>query len=304
LYIRVSCWIPFFIGLQKRIPILLSLGCLAIVLSSNQSGSVIAGNGNHTGSGLNPKANCSGPTCHAPNNSNTTVHLTLTDTGNTIPVTSYIPGKLYTLHIAGTNNSSMLPKYGLQLSSVRNADITGQAGNLSTGVNANISLRFLDGLQLIEHNHPITASGSGTSWNYITECYWSAPPAGTGTVKFFLTLNAVNANGFASGDQPNITSLTVEDGAAFIGEENLFKHLDTYPNPVRDQLTISSANIDNGEYHFNAYDMVGKHLFSRSVAVTNNKLHLTLEASNWNSGVYFIQAQKGNQQSVLPIVKQ
>lgn len=231
------------------------------------------------------------------------MHLILTDTDNIIPVSSYIPGKLYALRINATNNSAALPKYGFQLSSVKNSNIVGQAGDLYTAGNPDVAIKLSEGIQIIEHSHPITASGSGTTWNYITHCHWVAPPAGTGQVKFFLTLNAVNANGFASGDQPNITSLVVDDGAASVSEQNLLNHFNTYPNPVTNKLSIEATNIENGIYYFNVYDITGKHTASQSVTVTDNALHLSLDASSWQPGVVFVHAQKGNEQKIFFITR-
>jgi hypothetical protein len=275
-----------------------------ITLTSNQTGPITAGNGNRTGSGLIPNASCSGPTCHAPNTPNTSVIITLTDTDNFTPIASYTPGKVYAIRISGSNNSAILPRFGLQISSVRSNNIQGQAGKLSLGGNTDVSLKTLDGLQIIEHHHIIPGSGTGTSWSYATYCFWTAPPAGTGQVKFFTTLNAINANGYASGDQTNNATLTVEDGAASVRNNEQLRPINVYPNPVSDNVYLNGSGINNGEYRIKVYNVAGVQIDSKIVNVVNESINITISASCWNAGVYMLHIINDEQQRIVPIVKQ
>lgn len=275
-----------------------------ITLTSNQTGPITAGNGNRTGSGPYPNATCSGPTCHAPNTSSTSVIITLTDTDGFTPIASYTPGKVYALRISGSNNSAMLPRFGLQVSSVRSNNIQGQAGKLSLGGNTDVSLKTLDGLQIIEHNHIIPGSGSGTSWSYATYCFWTAPPAGTGQVKFFTTLNAINANGYASGDYTNNATLTVEDGAASVQTNEQLRSVNVYPNPVSDNVTLNGTGLNNGTYIFKVYNIAGIEIHSNITLVTNGNMNASINTSSWINGVYMLHIINDGQQRIVPIVKQ
>lgn len=287
----------------RRILLITLTAGLCALICSNQSGPVAAGNGNHTGSGPNPAAGCGGPTCHAPNNANTSVAVVLTDTNNTTPVTSYIPGKIYRVRINGTNASALLPRFGFQLSTVRTNNILGQAGNLSTGGNTDIALRTLDGLQIIEHIHPISGVGAGITWSYASSCFWTAPPAGTGQVTFFATLNAVNANGYASGDQTNIATLTIDDGATVI--KSIAKYsIAVYPNPADATFTISSCGTTSTQYIIRCTDEYGRLIHNSILSQSLHTLPATVSCSDWLPGRYFLQISDGEFTTMVPVVKQ
>lgn len=286
----------------RRIILITLTAGLCVLICSNQSGPVAAGNGNHTGSGPNPAAGCGGPTCHAPNNANTSVSVILTDTNNTTPISSYTPGKIYKVRINGTNASALLPRFGFQISTVRTNNILGQAGSLSTGGNTDIALRTLDGLQIIEHVHPIPGVGAGITWSYVCSCYWTAPPAGTGQVTFFTTLNAVNANGYASGDQTNIATLTIDDGAAGVKTipDLVFA---AFPNPANTTFTITGTNSNSTPFTFRCTDELGKLIKTGTMSPMSQTQTAVFDCSNWIPGRYYIQIFNADFTTTVPVVK-
>jgi hypothetical protein len=93
----------------------------------------------------------------------------------------------------------------------------------------------VDGKDYFEHSSP---SGSG-----VFEIEWMAPEANTGSVDFYATGNAVNANGNTGGDQPATTNLTIGEGGVS-GLEALDRQISfaVYPNPASDFIKLDLKN--------------------------------------------------------------
>ncbi len=117
------------------------------------------------------------------------------------PVTVYRPGVAYTVKINATNNTGTtnLSKYGFQLcvtkltnAGTTNAVTGGTWGTLPTGTQQSGTTT----LKYIQHNVRLSpASGTGgTGTVYTISIPWTAPVAGTGSVKIYGILNAVNNN--------------------------------------------------------------------------------------------------------------
>ncbi len=184
--------------MKQRIVLLLFATILgSISLSSYRDGYAFNGS---DGSGATTAAGC---TCHNTTNAlNTSVEL---DSAG-VPVTSYVPGASYTVKITATNSSATSwPKYGFQLASVKaTGSGTGsaqQAGTWGSTLPSNVQNSNLS-IPIIEHSTPINATsgtgGSGTT--YMQTIPWTAPATGTGSVKLYGIINAVNGDVSTSGD--------------------------------------------------------------------------------------------------------
>ncbi|MBL7801595.1 MAG: T9SS type A sorting domain-containing protein [Chitinophagales bacterium] len=182
---------------QRVLLLLFAIIFGSISLSSYRDGYAFNGS---DGSGATSAAGCS---CHNTTNSlNTTVEL---DSAG-VPVTSYVPGGSYTVKITATNSSATSwPKYGFQLASVK---VTGsgtgsaqQAGTWSSTLPASVHQINLS-IPIIEHSTPINAtSGTGGSGTTYTQTIpWTAPASGTGSIKLYGIINAVNGNNGSNGD--------------------------------------------------------------------------------------------------------
>jgi hypothetical protein len=116
---------------------------------------------------------------------------------NGVPVTgNYVPGWAYTLRISRSANAS-LPfngGFGFQITCVNDGSNT----NINTWGTppAQTANRTTGGRNYIEHTTKINKSVA------TIDIPWTAPAAGTGTVRFYLAVNTVNGNGATSGDQP------------------------------------------------------------------------------------------------------
>ena len=72
-----------------------------------------------------------------------------------------------------------------------------------------------------------------------------------------------------------------------------------YPNPSKSKLNINLANQGN-DAKVEVYDVLGKRIFTQSL--TN--LHSTINASNWNAGVYLVKITSGTGTQMKRFVKE
>ena len=148
-------------------------------------------------------ATCSG--CHGGSASTTNINITLDSAGIPLSSTYYTPGITYTLNISGTNTAS-LPYFGFQFSSVT-------LGQTQAGTYSNFPLHVHQinnsGLTFVEHQAKLDATSPGV---YHTSFSWTAPPVGTGTIKMYCALNAVDGVS-TGGDRSGLTNITLIEGA-------------------------------------------------------------------------------------------
>ncbi len=194
------------------------LGLVYVITTGYSSGYAASTTGDR--SGADGSTGCGG--CHS--TSATTgigVTVTLDSAGTTI--THYTPGHSYNIKLVGVNNlsaSTSLPGFGFILSAVKLAGSgTSSAADLGTFGSSlptfcQSSTITSSSRTVIEHSRRISAStGSGAgagATTYSELIPWTAPSAGSGSVKLFLVINAVNADGSASSaDKWNNTTDTV-----------------------------------------------------------------------------------------------
>jgi len=116
------------------------------------------------------------------------------NTGGSITISglpaAWNPGQVYPLSVTISRSA---PRYGFQFSAVNNASLA-NAGSLSPGGNAKVSIISGFGIQFAEHN------SISVNTNGIFTFNWTAPPAGFGTIRFNVAGNAANNDGTSSGD--------------------------------------------------------------------------------------------------------
>lgn len=106
-----------------------------------------------------------------------------------IPVAGYTPGSVYTLTLTADHLGKV--KYGFELSA-SNSGGTSLGGFIHT-----TSFTRAVITKNATHTTAGTAAPSGSrTWTLD----WTAPASGTGTVTFYMTLNATNSSGGSSGD--------------------------------------------------------------------------------------------------------
>lgn len=264
---------------------------------SYSTGPITQGQGNHTGS-QGTAIGCAGGGCHGANNTNTTIIISLTDTvTNTIVLDGWQPGKTYRLDLSGVN--SAMTKYGFQLSAVRDSgSVEVQAGTFS-GAPGNTAIKPSGNLLILEHTAKLNVTGF-----YNTSIFWTSPSIpGVDTIEFYATVNAVNDDNTAGGDQPNSAKKVYTPNTTSVATLSADIKIATYPNPVTDKLNISLENAGSGTYSIRVFDMNGK-VVANQTATVNKSYSTSINTAAWANGMYHVQLQKDGAQRTIAVVKQ
>ncbi len=211
--------------MKKKLLLLpLALVALYVTLSSYSEGPATWVSQNYTGA--TGTLGCNQTGCHT-GATTTTISIEL-DTLGGGPVTTYVPGGVYTIKMTGTNTSSTsLTKYGFQLCAVK---LTGagtssavQIGTTATtgtpSTSTHTTVLGTGAIRIFEHGAALlpTSGSGGSGTTYVSSIQWTAPAtAGVGSAKFYGALNAVNADGGTSGDKCNTANLTIPERVAAI----------------------------------------------------------------------------------------
>lgn len=275
-------------------PLFALIGGLAV--SSYSSGPYQSGTLNRTGS-LGTTANCAGGGCHASNSANTTVTIAVTNQAGDL-VTSWIPGNTYIVRVAGTNSNGR-SHFGFQSTIVRAAATGTQAGSFtSTG---SVSVRTASTPDIVEHNSAIAGIVVGSTTGYLAQYTWTAPAAGTGTVRILATLNAVNRDNGTNGDEPQANSLDLAEGSGTSVPGVSANSLSVYPNPAGASLWLRMPDAAaQGQYLIR--DIRGSIVARGQLQLQQGLMQVDL--GSIAGGAYFVQVQAGDATMVTPFVKQ
>ena len=270
-------------------------GIASMVFSSYTNGPASGGAGNHTGS-AGSSANCSGGGCHTSNTTATTGVVFISEPSSTTPVTAYVPGHTYQLNIGATNTSTALSRFGYQVSSVKTAATSTQAGTLTAGTGSHATT-ISGTLKVLEHSSPLAALSTGV---YGTTGTWVAPAAGTGSVTFFAMVNVVNFNGSESGDAPNATTATITEKPTSVGSIENTLSLTAFPNPATNVLNVKIAGGKASQYKVAIYDMLGRTMQQQTI----NAQEATINTSALATGHYVAVVTSEAGRGVVSFAKQ
>ncbi|HRW75957.1 MAG: hypothetical protein H6568_08020 [Lewinellaceae bacterium] len=177
-------------------------GAIGIIfLLGNAGGVALVQKADRTGSPLS-----SGPcqACHSSGNFNTSIDLKMLKDNQ--PITSYMPGEVYTMRVIVKANMNA-QQYGFQAVALAGAGHA-QAGtfqNPPTGV----AIRTVNNRTYPEQQYP--------SLKDTFQVDWVAPAVGTGDVRVYAAGVATNANGNSNGDGAAFINTTLtEEGASSV----------------------------------------------------------------------------------------
>lgn len=237
-----------------------------IALMSNSSGRGNIFGEAVTGAPGDSNKTCGTSGCHSSGAFSPTPILSVFDQdGNEI--TNYKPGETYdvVLKVEAVDNPV---EFGFQMVSLTddNAPV-----NQWESIGSNVQLVKLGDRDYIEHNSPSSENEFSARW--------TAPSTGTGDVKFYFAVNAVNGNGSPSGDGAANSSFTLNETLSSSSDINniTFK---IFPNPATDFITIDGVE---DAYTYTMVDINGKTIIR---GFGNDKT--TVNTANLNPGLYFI----------------
>jgi len=150
-----------------------------------------------------------------------------------VPADGYIPGTSYTVtvHI----NEPGVSRFGFEASPQDNAGAA--AGTLTP---LDLSTQLSTNTNYITHTASSIDQVDSNAWTFD----WMAPvPAGTGTVDFFVAVNATNHDGTNNGDQIYFDTLSIQEKVA-IGITNpvlTLSEVEVYPSLISDYIYINTT---------------------------------------------------------------
>lgn len=185
-----------------------TLACIYITFNSSSGGRASVLNDDRTGA---PGANGNCGSCHTGGSYGTvSLSIQMFQLGTTNAVTSYTAGTTYDMRVTVNKTQGTPGGYGFQLTcltNTANTPITTTYTSLASNVKQKlVTVGTFNGRRYVEHN--------GVTNNNVFNFSWTAPTAGTGTVKFYASGNAVNYTGSDNGDNSGSTSLTITESVA------------------------------------------------------------------------------------------
>ena len=74
-------------------------------------------------------------------------------------------------------------------------------------------------------------------------------------------------------------------------EELLIKHLKIYPNPANERINITFDNSESKRIEIKLFDILGRTIYEKGYTNINSAANLSIDISEFRSGIYFIQVQ-------------
>ncbi len=243
----------------------------ALVMMSSSSGRSDDRTGAPSSSG-----NCG--SCHSGGTQNTSVNIGITEKGGGItPVTTYKPGKTYTIAIAVLGTSTAK---GFQSTVL-------DASNLKTGTTANPT----SGSRVISANSRDIVVQSSPSLTGIWSYEWTAPANPTGNVTVYAAGVAANGTGSDNGDKGAVASSVLTLDASSGTYNNSMVSLAAFPNPCNENLQLSKevdqiavTGITGAAF---AVDFSGKNISTGRLP----------------QGFYYLKWTKGNESGIIKFQK-
>lgn len=271
---------------------------IAAMVMGNEAGVARVSQLNRTGSDSGP-VGCDGSGCHNAgtyNNDSLPPSLLITDVNNN-PVTSFMPANVYIIHIKGTSTA---PKWGFQISCNHTMGGMPYPAGFFLDDPPTSHDTFINDFTIVEQNHILDVVND----TMYAKVYWTAPIASAvDSANFFFSILNSNGDGTEDGDNSNSYSLTLSHWTTLVPALNAELVVNTYPNPFTDKLNISIEHADYAQYNIRAFDMQGKVLYNQS-AMINQRHSVSLDASSWAPGIYYVQLSKATAKKLIKVIKQ
>ncbi len=169
---------------------------------------------------------------------------------------AYDPGQTYLLRVRLSDPSAQ--RWGFELTSLDAANAP--AGDLAA-VDANTQTSTAtSGREYIKHTSAGTAFGTTGSQTWSMQ--WTAPAAGTGTVRFYFAGNGANGNFSNSGDRIYATSAGLDEATATAAPSprSVARLLANRPNPFNPRTTIVFELDADSPVRLEVFDLRGQHI--------------------------------------------
>lgn len=255
---------PQFLNSKSTILTSFVLIILSVFLMSNRGGSP----GGRSGSEVDNSTCGTNGGCHG------STPRSQEMLSSNIPKSGYIPNQEYEITIQATKMGTDVWGFEMMTEDESKMGVEGFKSNADGNIKEN-------GVR-ITHKFASSSNADGQTWTLV----WTAPDAGSGNLKFYVSVLAANGNGVTSGDNVFIDTLSVSENLKADVNELVRPEIMVYPNPVESDLHISGFTNS-----------------SASIEIWNNQGQLVLEQNFANqvslarleSGIYYLRLRDGNQ---------
>jgi hypothetical protein len=211
--------------------------------------------------------------CHGASSANTIIAFT------GVPAAGYTPGTAYPVTLTITNSTKA--KTGF--------DILFNKGAIS---NAPANTMLMAANKEMHHTNPFNATSGVTTINFT----WTAPAAGSGIVILKTLANAVNNDQQTSGDDWAKSDFDLIEKPTTIGNQEVGKALQLYPNPVSNNATIqTSEKIISAQ----AIGMMGNRITVNIVKNSNDTYSIITNNLAIGNYILLLKGEKENFHSLL-----
>ena len=136
---------------------------------------------------------------------------------------------------------------------------------------------------------------------------WTAPSAGAGTVRFYVSGLATNNNNGTGGDSPIhlTTPLSISETVASF-TTNIKELKGSFlisPNPVGDILQIQIKNADQKELFFYVTDLFGRKIWQKKYLLLDKEFEMNIPVEKWFPGFYYLYVTDNIAVKSLPFIK-
>ncbi|GAB5553111.1 MAG: hypothetical protein Sapg2KO_27020 [Saprospiraceae bacterium] len=277
---------------MKIVYFLFFVGLAYVFFASSSSGPAAVQGRDRTGS---PVANGNCSNCHFGEDFGTSaVAQFLKDS---VEVDAYIPGETYQFRISIPTRVKP-SSYGFQAVALTGESNT-SAGDFSN-LPANLQVTTINDRDYLEHSQRLPDS------TYTID--WVAPEAGTGDVRFYAAVNAVNNASASNGDDPAVLeqALTIVESTvnSTFNPDDLRLQWSVFPNPLQSQLFVTLEVAKRQDYTVRVVDMQNRTLQSEQWSVTPGTQSWMTSTENLVPGIYLVQLISDGQVFSRRVIKQ
>ena len=275
-----------------------------VVLQSNRNGRATVGLEGVTGApgdtfqGGNAKT-CAVNGCHSAGAFGPLgLSITLLDSTSLTPVAQYLPGKNYIARVTISSGSGTPAGYGFQMIALRdNGNVPTNSFTDPLGLSNNYKLKTLGTRMYAEHQ---TMSTTNT-FNVV----WKAPAAGSGSVTFYSSGNAVNNNMNNTGDGATNNKVQVAEMTSGLNDPRSAAHLPLRlsPNPVTESTQLMFNLPESGQCRLLVRDLSGRIVWENNAWQAAGDNAVELPAQTWQPGIYLVEISTGTQMGAVKMLK-
>jgi hypothetical protein len=262
--------------MKKSYLTLLAIVFAGYFLISNNAGVATVQNKDRTGSPVGSTVLCNN--CHSGGTFTTNIALRMLNDSNNV-VTTYTPGQHYTYEVEVTSTGTTTASaYGFQTVGLL-ASTNAQAGTL-VALSTNTKTKVLSGRTYAEH--------TGRSNPGLFRMTWTAPAAGSGSVKFYAAGLGCNSNSSTSGDKyVKATAMTLTENVSLgIAGNNEKIPFSIYPQPVSTGQLNIRGDYD-GYTKLVIADLSGRFIRSENCIFVSHAA-MSIDVQDLHSGTYIV----------------